>query len=679
MKRKKWIVSKGDKEKAAVISQEYGIDPLAALIFTSRISDLSEDTYSFFDEYAELTLDPLSIKDMDKAAQRVNAAIDSFEKICVFGDYDADGVTSTALLFSFLESRGANVIRYIPDRITEGYGLNIPAVEKLRDEGVNLIVTVDNGVSAIEEIEFAYKCGMQVVVTDHHKVGDTLPVCEAVVDPHRPDCPSAFKEMSGVGVAFKLCCAIDGDSGDELLEEYGEYIALGTIGDVVSLTGENRVMVRRGIRQISENPGIGIAALINAAGIGNKPFNSSSAAFALCPRLNAAGRMSSADKAVDLLLCDDIDKADEIAAEINQMNINRQRTENEIFGSALQIIAENPDIRNSEIIVVDGENWHQGVVGIVAAKLTERFGRPCVVISSDDKESRGSCRSIEGFSIYDAIESVSDCLTHFGGHTLAAGIGIKKERIPEFRRRINEYASTKQMPFAVQRIDCKINLSSVNLALLPGIAALEPFGASNPQPCFGLFGVVIDDITPVSDGKHTRLTVSKNGARNGVMLFGTAEKSFPYEIGDTVDLAVNLEKNIFNGEAVVSICVRGIRPSVTDEDKVLNSISLYEKFSGNRKLTADEVSALIPDRNTQVEVFRSVKEKPLKDCCYEQLCVRLDDDGSKLASYIATVNMMLEMGIFELDGNNCLYVPRNPPKVNLEESDVMKKLRSVKV
>ncbi len=676
MRRKKWVVTKGNKDLAAQIAQELSVDPFAALLATSRGFDNIDEIGDFFDPDAPLQLSPLSIADMGKAAERINRAIDEFEFICVFGDYDADGVTATALLYSYLETRGANVIRYIPDRLTEGYGLNIGAVEKLADMGVKLIITVDNGVSAIDEAIRAKELGIDLVVTDHHKVGEVLPDAVAVVDPHRSDCPSSFKEMSGVGVAFKLVCALEGDDGDILIEEYGDLVALGTIGDVVTLTGENRVMVRRGLRLINENPRPGINALMEIAGVSEKFFSASTAAFTVCPRINAAGRMGSAHKALDLLLCEDEELAEQLAEEINQMNIQRQQTETSIFAQVQSMLSAGSDMLNDRIIVVDGEGWHQGVIGIVAARITERYGRPCVVISRDGETARGSCRSIEGFSIYDAIEAVSDCVDHFGGHTLAAGLGLDSSRIEEFRRRINEYAADKEMPFALQKVDCRLLPSSISLNILSAIGMLEPFGSGNPQPCFGLFGVRIDEIAGVSDGKHIRMVISKNGARTGVVYFGMAERRFPYEKGDVVDLAVNLDRNVYNGETRVSVIVRGIRPSLTEEEKVLSAISLYEKFSRHEKLTADEATCILPDRQLQVDVFKSIKAKPLRDRCYESLCIRLGDNGSSLAKINAIVDIMLEMGILEADIEDVIRVPDNPPKVNLEDSEIMKRIRS---
>lgn len=676
MRRKKWTVAKCDKDFAATVAQEINADAFAALIATSRgLNDINE-IGRFFDNDAKLTLDPLSIKDMDAASERINLAIDDFERICVFGDYDADGVTATALLYSYLETRGADVIRYIPDRIDEGYGMNCDAIEYLAGLGVKLIVTVDNGVSAIEEAKKCKELGIDLVVTDHHKVGEELPDAIAVVDPHREDCPSEFKEMSGVGVAFKLVCALEGGEEEMLLSEYGDLVALGTIGDVVTLTGENRVMVRKGLEMINKEPRPGITALMHEAGVYNKVFSSSTAAFTICPRINAAGRMSSANKALELLLCDDDDSASLLAEEINSMNAKRQHTETDIFSQAEKQLIDNPEMLNDRVIVVDGEGWHPGVIGIVAARMVERYGRPCVVISRDGENAKGSCRSIEGFSIYDAIESVSDCLDHFGGHTLAAGLGLKSSRIFELRCRLNEYAANKEMPFALQKIDCKLLLGSISLELLSSLSYLEPFGAGNPQPCFGLFGVKIDDISSVSDGKHIRMVISKNGARTGVVYFGMPEILFPYEKGDIVDLAVNFDKNTYNGDERVSVIVRGMRPSLTDEDKVLASISLFDKFKRNEKLTREEALRLLPDRELEVSVFKCIKNKPLPDKCCEMLCVRLGDDGENLAKITAVVEIMLEMGILETDWDSKVFVPNNPPKVNLEDSEILKRIKS---
>ena len=676
MIRKQWQVAKCDKDAAAQIAQELGVDPFAALLVTAHGAMPREELDVFFDPDPPLTFDPFSIKDMAAAAARINDAIDRFESICVFGDYDADGVTATVLLYSYLEARGANVIRYIPDRLTEGYGLSVPAVEQLCELGVKLIVTVDNGVSAIEEAKRCRQLGIDLVVTDHHTAGAQLPDAVAVVDPHRPDCPSPFKEMAGVGVAFQLVCALEGGEADMLLSEYGDLVALGTIGDVVSLTGENRVMVQRGLALMNAEPRPGLTALADAAGMGDRAFTASSAAFTLCPRINAAGRMGSAEKALELLLCEDEETAAQIAAEIQAMNTERQRTETEIFRQVLARLAEEPALLKDPVLVVDGEGWHQGVIGIVAARMVERFGRPCIVIARDGETARGSCRSIEGFSVYDAIASAADCLTHFGGHPLAAGLGLETARIAEFRARVNAFAAAQELPFPVQRIDCRLHPQAISLELLDALSVLEPFGAGNPQPCFGLFGVRLEEISPVSEGRHMRMVVSKNGTRTGVVYFGMPEKQFPYERGDLVDLAVNLDRNVYNGETRVSVIVRAMRPGATQEQKVLDGMRLVTQLLRGQSLTAEQAARLLPERALQIEVFKSIRQHPLRDRAYEQLCVRLGDDGERYPAIAATVEIMLEMGILSVDAQNCVSVTENAPKVDLERSTLMRQIRS---
>ncbi len=677
MRRKKWVVMPCSKDFASQIAEKFGINPFAALLVAAGGIDSTDKIKSFFNADSPLTIDPYSLKDMDKAVKRIEKAIDTFEKIAIFGDYDADGITASALIYSYLETRGANVVRYIPDRLIEGYGLSIEAVESLANDGVKLIVTVDNGVSAIDEAETAARLGVDLIITDHHKVPAELPRAVSVVDPNRPDCPSEFKDFAGVGVAFELALALEGfDSADMLLEEYGDLVAIGTIGDVVSLTGENRVLVRRGIEMMNSCPRVGIAALAEKAGAFDKSFNSNLTAYTVCPRINAAGRMGSADKALDLLLCEDEDEAQQLAQDIQNMNLLRQKTETEIFHEALSQLAAKPERMLDNIIVVDGEGWHQGVLGIVASKLTEQFGKPSVVISRSNDNARGSCRSVEGFSIFDAIEAASSCLTQFGGHTLAAGVGLKSNRIEEFRYRINEYADSFEMPFAVQRINCRIHPRSISLDILDAMELLEPFGAGNPQPCFGLFGVRIDDISSISEGKHLRVTISKGGARTSALYFGMRKQAFPYVKGDTVDLAVNLDKNIYNGETRVSVIIRNIRPSNTDEDTVLSQLRLFDKVMRGAPLTASEAAEALPERALQVDIFKYIKANTLNDDSYEILCLRMGNNGSRLCASAVCVGMMVELGILQRDDNGIVTASENPAKVNLEDSTIFKRIKS---
>ena len=479
LNRKKWIVSPCDRELAADIAENCGIEPFAALLLCARgMTDEFEVESFLFD--TEL-IDPFTLPDMEKACERVHKAVDEGERITVFGDYDADGVTSTALMYLFLSSCGAVVDYYIPDRAEEGYGMNNCAIDTLKERGTSLIITVDNGISAIEEIEYAKSLGIDVVVTDHHKVGEVLPDAVAVVDPHRADSICEFNEWAGVGVAFKFICAFDNSLGYELLEEYGDLVALGTVADIVSLRSENRIIVRSGLAFI--NAAIvdgtlrtGLKALAEVSD-NSGAVDSLSLAFRFSPRINAAGRLGSAQKALKLLLAEDESEAKLIAEEISQLNAQRQSTEGAITEEAIKIIENNAHIKHRRVIVVSGADWHQGVIGIVASRIAERYGKPCIVISESGDVARGSGRSIEGFSLYEALSYCSDLLVQYGGHVLAAGLSIEKENINTFRDKINEYADTLEPVTGVLHIDCKLNPAGIDVDMVESMQILEPFGA----------------------------------------------------------------------------------------------------------------------------------------------------------------------------------------------------------
>ena len=439
MSRKKWIVKSGDKEYATKLSEELGISPYAALIASTRGIKTAEEAKDFFGIGEHKSIDPMDFPDMYAAVKRVQKALDEFERIAVYGDYDADGVTSTALLYSYLEMQGADVVYYVPNRHTEGYGLSYEAIDKLSMMGVKLIITVDNGISAVEEAKYINELEMDLVITDHHLPSDSLPQAAAVVDPHRADCNLDFKDYAGVGVAYKLICALEGEENG-ITDSFVDLVTIGTIADVMPLVKENREFVRRGVEMLADSDRTGIQALMEAAGLSERKINSTSIAFGICPRINAAGRMGSADRAIRLLLSDDYDEAVMLAQEINDENTARQHTEQEILTQADEQIRSNPGWKYQNVLVVAVEGWHDGVVGIVASRLVEKYGKPTLVITVDGEDAKGSGRSIEGFNLYDAICCCGDCLTHFGGHMLAAGIGLKASNIPVFRQKINKYA-----------------------------------------------------------------------------------------------------------------------------------------------------------------------------------------------------------------------------------------------
>ena len=672
MSRKKWITAPIDKDLAAQVAENHSLDPFTALILVSRGITEYEDVEDFFDTDFSFC-DPYLIADMDKAALRIKRAIDNFEKICVYGDYDADGVTSTALMYSYLSSHGADVMYYIPDRITEGYGMSCSAVDKLHAQGVKLIITVDNGVSAIEEIAYAKSLGIETVVTDHHMPGEQLPDAVAVVDPHREDCNLHFKDWAGVGVAFKTVCALENGDYSEILNEYADILAVGTVADVVDLKDENRAIVKYGVAKINANPCNGINALRQIAGVSDRALNGVGITFSLAPRINAAGRMESAETALKLLLCEDLSAALGIAEQVDNCNKQRHISENEIMEEAVACIEADKRLKYAKVIVVCGENWHHGVIGIVAARITEKYGRPSIVITFDGDKGTGSARSIEGFSVYDAIKACGDFLTHFGGHTMAAGLGIDRENVESFFRAINAYALSCEETVPTLMLDCKLNPAYINAQLAESLEALEPFGAGNPQPVFGIFGVRITGIKPVGDGKHLRISFTKGNTQFCAMKFSTTLKELPYREGDTVDLAVKIDKNEFRGEIRASVQIKDMRFSGIDEDKLFKSRALYEKYMRGETLTCHEARFLTPSRDFLLGVFNFLKNYGGWQFGIESMLVRTNCPAENLCKMQISVDVLCELGLIRQERGIILF-DGGGKKADLSASAVLRDL-----
>lgn len=674
LSRKKWVVSQCDRDRAADIAENCGIEPFAAFLLCSRGMTDEFEVESFL--YDTDLIDPFTLPDMDKACERIHKAIEDGEKITVFGDYDADGVTSTALLYSYLSSRGASVDYYIPDRTGEGYGMNNCAIDALKERGTSLIITVDNGISAISETEYAKALGIDIVVTDHHRVGESLPDVVAVVDPHRADSECEFSEWAGVGVAFKLICALDGSEGYELLEEYGDIVSLGTVADIVSLKGENRIIVRSGIAfmRAALADGTmrkGLKALIDVCDNSGE-INSSILAFRLSPRINAAGRMGSAERALKLLLTENVDEATELAKEISEVNSQRQATEAGITEAAIEIIENNPHIKYSRVIVVSGKDWHQGVIGIVASRLAERYSKPAIVISETDDVARGSGRSIEGFSLYDALSYCAPVLVQFGGHTLAAGMSVENSKIDEFRAMINEYAAEKEAVVPVLHIDCKLNPSSINLDMLSAMEILEPYGAENPQPVFGLYNMKIASVQPVGGGKHLRITVTKKGYSLTAIMFSVAPENFEYKVSDTVDLAVKLSSNEYMGRVQVSVQIKDIKLSSFDDLDVIDAQRSYEDFSVGRELSEKTKTKLKVDRDFCGNVYRYIKSNNGWSHSPEMLCYRMGLSAENIMSLKIALDVLSELGIIIYKEGKYI-LPVENVKSSLENSTVFRR------
>lgn len=683
-KMKKWNVLPCDWKAAEALAQRYQVPAAMGALLQTRGLTGPEQIEAMFGSEISLS-DPMQMVDMDRAVERVWRAVNGFEKITVYGDYDADGVTSTAMLYSYLESNGADVTYYIPEREREGYGLNVAALDQLHQQGTQLIITVDNGISSVEEVAYAAQLGMDVVVTDHHRPREVLPAACAVVDPHRLDCPSPFKDFAGVGVAFKLIMALEGPDCDltGLLENYADLVAIGTIGDVVPLLGENRVLIRAGLPHLSRSDRLGLRALLENASLDNRELTAANVAFGIVPRINATGRIASPDRAVRLLLSEDPEEAAGLAGDVCDCNDYRRQIESDIFERVLEELEKDPQRLYDRVLVVAGENWHPGVIGIVSARITERFGKPSILISVNGAEAKGSGRSIEGFSLFEAVCSCSDLLTKFGGHPMAAGLSLRPENIERFRERINAYAAahTPQMPMPTLTIDCILQPEQLTLEVTRSVKLLEPFGTGNPAPLFGLFGVRLQDITPVGGGKHLRLTVVKGNYAVRCMRFGVSLEMFPYAAGDLLDLAVTLDAKPFNGKETLSIIVRDCKPSGMDGASVLTGVQVYEKWMRNESMTKQEVDSLTPTREEFANVYRFLRAKNGYEGPEEVLFYRTcASPGGNMGKLLTMLDVLSEHGLTsqQRSGGVCkLTLKPVQRKVNLFDSKILAGLRAL--
>ncbi len=681
MSRKKWTVQKLNKDLASTIAERYSIDPLTALLLTQRGFDTFDKLDEFFDD-SEEWIDPFLLPDMDKAVERINEAIFDGERICVYGDYDCDGVTSTTILYSYLEAQGADVTYMLPERERDGYGLSNQVVDRIAATGTKLIITVDNGISSVEEAKYIKEKGMELVVTDHHLEGDELPDCVAVVDPHRNDKDCPFEDYAGCGVALKLCCAMEG-SDEEVMQEFADIAALGTVADMVPLVGENRKIVLYGLKLLNTYRKPGIEAILEKAGLSEKTLDSTSISFGIAPRINAAGRMGTAERALDLLLADDPYSASEMAEEVNVMNSQRHSEEDKIFTEAIAYLQDHPELAHMPILVVSGKGWHEGVLGIVASKLLERYLRPVIVLTDKGDLCKGSARSIEGFSIYDAMNSCRDMLNTFGGHELAAGMSIKTEWLDEFREKINEYAYENASVYPETRIDCKLNPAGLSMDVLDSIRMMEPFGTGNTSPVFGLYGVVIDSVQGMgNEGRHKRLTFHKDGDRTMVNGIFFNQPELPYQRGDKVDLVVTLGRNEYRGNVSLSVYIRDIRPAGSDDDAMAASEQLFDKMLAGRRLSGEEADRLTPDRSYFAGLYRYLKaNEGVPYSAYEYIHRKVypvEDESTPLCKTRVTLLAMRELGLLTTDDEGRIRIPDQETKVDLSDAPVLQKLNATR-
>ncbi len=679
---KPWSVKQFNKEHADDVSKKHQLPAVIVALLEIRGAFSEEEIQDFLFNETKID-DPFQIKDMDKACERILKAVDFGEKICVYGDFDADGVTSTALLYSYLEALGADVCFYIPARDNEGYGMHKDAVKKLHENGVQLIITVDNGISAVEEIAYASSLGIDTVVTDHHMPSQKLPDAVAVVDIHREDCPSRFKNISGVGVAFKLVCALEGDPDtiDMLLDNYSDILCIGTVADMMPLTGENRVFVKRGLKSINNSDRAGIISLCETSGISEQGVDVRSVSFKIVPRINAAGRLGLSDDSVTLLTTEDYDEARSIASKLSYDNSERQRIEKEIISDIDVLVSKNPSLVNDRIIVLDGSDWHQGVIGIVSTRIKDVYNKPCIIITRDGELCRASGRSVEGFDIWEAVSYCSDLLDHYGGHPMAIGLALEEKNIPKFREKINEFARKKgEMPFDSLEIDMEIGPESLDVELAKSIKYLAPFGKGNPSPIFKLSGYTILNIIPLSGNKHIKFIISGGSRRIPVIWLYTEPERNPFKIGDKIDLAVTLDVNEYKNTQSLSIFIKSVKFSGVDYSAYIKSNRLFESFISGETLDREQLLSVIPTKRELKEIYLYlIKVRILKNIGLEYLLYRINPNltYSKLRVALRTFSELGLIRLRETIRGVSVEARRVNFKVNLGDAPILKKLKEV--
>ena len=608
MNYRAWQLKNADTAgESALLAAGYG--PLLARVLACRGIAQPQAAAALLEEEPPLS-DPFLLKDMDKAVARIQQAIEDGETIVIFGDYDVDGVSATAILYECLTNLGAQVRCKLPTREGGGYGLNRETLQKLADKGYKLIVTVDNGISAIEEADLAAELGIELVITDHHLPAQQLPKAVAVVDPKREDDTSPFKDLCGAGVAFKLCAALEGcEDPAELLEPFGELAALGTIADVMPLVGENRTIVKEGLSTLQDTLRPGLQALLENAGYAGRPVTAETVSYGLAPRLNAAGRMDTAAVALKLLLCENEEQAAGIAARLSEINTSRQQAEQQIAAATLEKLSADPARVLDRVIVVSGEGWHPGVIGIVATRLMEKYGRPSIVISTENGEGRGSGRAPTSFNLHAALCACAPLLLRFGGHSAAAGLTIEEEKIGAFRKAINDWAAKeypvpKPLPL---KLDAVADIAELTVPTVQELSRLAPFGSGNPVPVFLLQNAAVDGIWPLgSEGRHCRIRLRQGGAACFVSLFGTAPDDLPYRMGTAVDAAV--EVSIFQGRGgpMVSCHCCAMRPAGLGNAPA-EQAARFDAFLSGTALPDDERLACLPTRADTAAVYRMVR------------------------------------------------------------------------
>ncbi len=675
-----WNVNEPEMQAVnALVSGNYA--PLAAMVLASRGIATPEQARAYLSSDVPL-LDPFLMTDLDLAVNRIQEALSRGEKIAVFGDYDVDGITATCLLTDFLRKQSGDCVSYIPGRLEEGYGLNPLAISQLCNEGVKLIVTVDCGITALAEARLCRELGIDLIITDHHECKEQLPEAVAVVDPHRPDGGYPHRNLSGVGVAFKLAAALAGDQ-EAVLTEYTDMVCLGTVADVMPLQGENRVFVSRGLQSLAHTKRLGLAALMAESGCDPDAISATAIGFMLAPRINAAGRMGQIDLAIELFLTDDPERAAIVARQLCELNRQRQAVESEIYAQAVAML---PEGQPPEAIVLADESWHQGVVGIVASRIAEEYACPAFLICLDGDHGKASSRSHGGFNLFASLSALSPLLESYGGHELAAGFTISRENIPEFRRRICTLAGQyyrEDIPRTFLDIDCAIPAELLTIPNIESLSVLEPCGNGCPKPTLMMKNLTIERISLVGGGRHMRLRLQSGHHTLGAIYFSANPETVSIQPGDVVDVAFTPQINTFRGERSVQMNVLDIRPSCAADCSP--DASAYRCLLKDT-LTLDMASRLLPDRSTLGMIWRYLASAPAGVVQESPLClcrkiVRRTGKPLSLGQLLTCLDIFQDVHLLTLHREHkyiTIRLTQDGKKADLTQSQTMQRLLHVK-
>jgi single-stranded-DNA-specific exonuclease len=717
IKEKKWILKECNDEffdqKNAKIARSLNIHPIVAKLLYNRGYKDEDSIRAFVAMESEMLCNPFEMKDIEKAIERIYKAILNNEKITVYGDYDVDGVTSVCTLYLYLKSKGADINYYIPNRVGEGYGVSAGAINQISENGTKLIITVDTGITANNEVDYAKSLGVDFVITDHHECHTDIPDACAVINPHRPDCQYPFKELAGVGVVFKLISAFEEriygksrrDAALKIFSEYADLVAIGTIADVMPIKSENRIIVSYGLKMIENTNRPGILALMDTTASKDSQKNerkrkrskvtSGYIGYTLAPRINAAGRIRSAEIAVELFLEKDMDTATAIAEELCRANKERQAEENKIIKEAYEKI-DQLDIQNNPVIVLDADDWHHGVIGIVSSRITEKYSRPSILVSfegnsnstpSDSDVGKGSGRSIKGLNLVDALCYCSPHLVKFGGHELAAGLSVTRAELENFREKINEYArenlSSVDMTPTIDA-DCVISFKDVNISLAQQLQQLEPYGVGNPIPTFILRNVWVNEISPISDGRHTRLVISDGTSSITAMYFSNSPESIGIYNGDRIDVLFNLDINEWLGRKSVQLIVKDIKVKENSQNNISVARERFNEVWNGASFTEEE--NILPTRDDFVAVYKFVVSSSrmgVDTFTHMDLSSRLsrghesiDIGYIKLKIIIRVLQELNLIGIDEFEEEKYRFTVRYSQKTNLDKSNLLKRLKN---